>query len=49
MQSTFVKIVDDIKPKVVPRIIPDLVGYESITELRNGWLPVASVAYKPKP
>jgi hypothetical protein len=45
MQSTYIKIIDVIRPAVVPRIIPDWIGYEAITELRNSWLPVAAIAY----
>jgi hypothetical protein len=45
MQSTYIKIIDVIKPDVVPRIIPDWVGYEAISELRASWLPVAATAY----
>jgi len=45
MQSTFIKIIDVIRPAVVPRIIPDWIGYEAITELRSSWLPVATVSY----
>ena len=49
MESTFVKIIDVIRPAVVPRILPDWKGYEAITELRNGWLMVAAPAYSHRP
>jgi hypothetical protein len=45
MQSTYIKIIDVMRPAVVPRIIPDWIGYEAITELRNSWLPVTVIAY----
>jgi hypothetical protein len=46
MESTYVKIVDVIRPAIVPRILPDWVGYEAITELRHSWQPPAAVKYK---
>jgi hypothetical protein len=49
MESTYVKIVDVIRPAIVPRILPDWVGYEAISELRQSWLPPAAVKYKHHP
>ena len=49
MESTFVKIIDVIRPAVVPRVLPDWKGYEAISELRNGWLTVAVTSYSHRP